>query len=46
MFPFFTPPESVKTSVEFFVSSKSDQKHNFMRKFYKLEKLKIVWKAL
>ena len=43
--PFFTSPESIKTSVELILSSKSDRKRNFYRKFYKLEKLKTVWKA-
>jgi len=46
MSPFFFPQLSTKPWLAFFTSSKTKEKQRTLRKTSKMEKLKIVWKAL
>ena len=46
MSPFFFPQLSAKPWLAFFTSSKTKEKQRILRKIGKMEKLKIVWKAL
>lgn len=43
---FFTPPKLTKSQHKNLSSSANDQKRYIWRKINKMEKLKIVWKAL
>ena len=46
MSPFFFPQLSAKPWLAFFTSSKTKEKQRILRTISKMEKLKIVWKAL